>query len=331
MANTLLASVIDTLAPYLDADGTIDLEKAVDLVSDLDFSSRGLDPMGFFEEMDSVFEIDNDSRTLRVIGQTADDEPSYADESDPDAGVKKYPIPPRDFQFNGRLIKLMNAMADENTPPDGLYFAQFAKAAKEHDLAIPPHEEKLLSYLRLYPKVFTITVDPSASQKIFIRPIKGFKSYKKDRRVLDKPAFGAKPHNTGFQPAQHMQAPVKDRTLSLYSLKDFAYFPDLVSALRKLHDMAAPAEGCFEIEGDVNPYRMYWNKLERDFAEAIRREYNESEQLFLMSPVGADFPTGFTTPEGKRIFAACEFNKLRNADSYQAWRFSDFYAEEENA
>lgn len=335
MANTLHDSVIDALAPSLDENGLIDLDAALNLVSGLDFSSTGLDPQGYFEELNSEFEIDLSTRTLRVLNAPAAEGQGYIIDNDGivEEDDKKYPIPPRDFQFNGKLIKLMNMLADDNTPEEGLYFAQFAKAARDHGLATPPHEDKLLSYLRLYPKVFTITVDPSASQKIFIKPIKGFKIYKKDKKfnIIDKPAFGMKERHFGnYQPGGAPAAPV-NRTLSLYSLTDFAYFADPVGALKSLHEMAAPAEGCFVIEGDVNPYRMLWNKLERDFAEAIRREDSASEQIFLMSPIGADFPTGFMTPGGLRIFASCEFNKTRNAESYQPWRFTGFYAEEDNA
>lgn len=328
MANTLHDSVLNALTPNLDENGVIDLDTALELVGGLDFSATGLDPQEYFEEMTTEFELDPEGRSLRVLNAGA---PAVYEEEIEDEGGKRYPIPPRDFQFNGKLIKLMNMLADDNTPEDGLYFAQFAKAAKDHNLATPPHEEKLLSYLRLYPKVFTITVDPSASQKIYIKPIKGFKSYKKEKKYSsEKPAFGAKAAHFGHQAAAAV-APVKDRTLSLYSLTDFAYFANPVASLKSLCEMAAPVEGCFVIEGDVNPYRMFWNKLERDFAEAIRREDAESEQLFLMSPIGADFPTGFVTPAGVRIFASCEFNKVRNAESYQAWRFTGFYAEEENA
>ncbi|MDE6277811.1 MAG: hypothetical protein K2M06_06860 [Muribaculaceae bacterium] len=330
MANNFQDSVIDALRPGLDEAGCIDIDTALDLVSEFDFESDANDPLAYFERETSAFELDPVSRTIRVLDASIEENDADDDEND---GAKKYPIPPRDFQFNGRLIKLMNAMADENTPEDGLYFAQFAKAAKEHNLATPPHEEKLLSYCRLYPRVFTITVDPSASQKIYIKPIKGFKSYKKDR----KPFGAEKPY--GFKGAHSNAAPymgahqpqVKERTLSLYSLSDFAFFPDLNGALKNLYEMAAPTDGCFLIEGDVNPYRMLLNKLERDFAEAVRREYDDSEQLFGMSPIGADFPTGFSTPEGRRIFGSCEFNKVRNAESYQPWRFTGFYAEEENA
>lgn len=326
MANNFQDSVIDALRPGLDEAGYIDIDTALDLVNDLDFDT---DPLAYFESETSAFELDPVSRTIRVLDGSAPESEGYDDND----GTKKYPIPPRDFQFNGKLIKLMNAMADDNTPEDGLYFAQFAKAAKEHNLATPPHEEKLLSYCRLYPRVFTITVDPSASQKIYIKPIKGFKSYKKDRKPFgnDK-SFGTYKSNHASAPymGAHREQP-KDRTLSLYSLSDFAYFPDLNGALKSLYEMAAPTEGCFLIDGDVNPYRMLLNKLERDFAEAVRREYDDSEQLFGMSPIGADFPTGFATPEGRRIFGSCEFNKVRNAESYQPWRFTGFYAEEENA
>lgn len=338
MANTLLDRVIKTLAPSLDENGLIDLDAALELVGNLDFSAAGLDPLAYFEELGTEFEINPAERTLRVLNHApavptyvVDDEVTvYPAEED---GGKKYPIPPRDFQYNGKLIKLMNALADDSTPEEGLYFAQFAKAAKDHNLALPPHEDKLLNYLRLYPKVFTITVDPSASQKIFIKPIKGFKSYKKDlskKAAFEKAPYGNPPHGPAAYAAPAAAPAARERRLSLYSLTDFAYFADIAGALKSLYEMAAPAEGCFVIDGDVNPYRMYWNKLERDFAEAIRREDSDGEQLFLMSPIGADFPTGFTTPAGVRIFASCEFNKLRNAESYQPWRFTGFYAEEEN-
>ncbi len=323
MANDLKNSVIAALRPELDANGLIGLDEAARLLEDFDFQPYAEDALSYFDAESDTFDVDSDNGTLRLLEVAEDD----IDEND---GEKKYPIPPRDFQFNGKLIKLMNSMADDNTPEDGLYFAQFAKAAKEHNLSIPPHEDKLLNYCRLYPRVFTITVDPSASQKIFIKPIKGFKSYKKDRKYGEK-TFGFK---TQHNPAYHqgvMAPAAKERNLSLYSLADFAYFPTLVPTLKQLYDMAAPSDDLFIIEGDVNPYRMLWNKLERDFAEAVRREYSESEQLFLMSPIGADFPTGFKTIDGRRIFGSCEFNKVRNAESYQPWRFTGFYADEENA
>lgn len=331
MANTLHESVLNALQPHLDANGEIQLENALEILSEHDLFD-GDDVLAYLTSQDDI-ELDTDGGILRVIA--SEDYPRYHEgysygDSYGDDGAKRYPIPPRDFQYNGKLIKLMNMLADETTPAEGLYFAQFAKAAKDNNLAQPPHEDKLLTYLRLYPKVFTITVDPSASQKIYIKPIKGFKFFHKDKRFgMDKPAFGPKP----FHAAHHTPAPFvpKERNLSLYSLTDFAYFPNINDALKSLHDMAGETEGCFMIEGDVNPYRMYWNKLERDFAEAIRREDSEGEQLFLMSPIGADFPTGFATPAGVRIFASCEFNKIRSAESYQPWRFTGFYAEEENA
>lgn len=329
MANTLHESVLNALQPSLDANGEMQLETALEILGELDLF-EGDDALSYLSEQ-TDFDIDAENGVLRVLARTEYPRYNggYSYEEGYDEGAKHYPIPPRDFQYNGKLIKLMNMLADETTPEEGLYFAQFAKAAKDNNLAQPPHEDKLLTYLRLYPKVFTITVDPTASQKIYIKPIKGFKFYHRDKRFSsEKPAFGVKNfHN----PQHHTNFVPKDRTLSLYSLSDFAFFPDVAEALKNLAEMAAPTEGCFVIESDVNPYRMFWNKLERDFAEAIRREDSEGEQLFLMSPIGADFPTGFTTAAGVRIFASCEFNKVRNSESYQPWRFTGFYAEEENA
>lgn len=322
MANTLLTGVVETLQPEADAEGKLPIYRAIELLEDFDFSETASDALSYLKEHPSHFDVDTEAGIVRLLDTTEGYRtPDYDDEN-----IKKYPIPPRDFQFNGKLIKLMNSMADENTPEDGIFFAQFAKAAKDAGLSEPPHEEKLLAYMRLYPRVFTITVDPVASQRIMVKPIKGFKIYHKDRYQRKDNKFI--PKHEGFTRIQREPAAAA-RTLSLYALSDFAYFEKPIDALKSLAEMAAPREGCFVIEGDVNPYRMFRNKLEFDFSEAIRRELMDSEALFVMSPLGADFPTGFTTPEGVRIFASCEFNKTRNAESYQPWIFTSFYAEEE--
>lgn len=334
MTISITEQVLGAMRPELDEAQTMSYARALDLISDFNFTDVAESAEDFLNTNPDLFHVDAEADIVSVLAPL----PAMEENDFGGYGERKLPIPAMDFQFNGRLLKLMNRLADDNTPADGLYYAQFAKTAKDEGLGNPPHEEKLLDYLRLYPKVFTITVDPIASQKIYIRPSKGFKrrfgmGVAPMRGMEMKPdkfnKFGKPQRHEGYAAAAH---PAESRKLSLYSLSDFAYFENKVEALKKLAEMSAPVDGCFVLDTDEpNPYMLYWNKLERDFADIIRREYNDSEQIFLMSPVGADFPTGFTTPGGVRIFASCVFNKVRNAQSYQPWKFSDFYEDSPEA